>query len=235
MNIVVYTAIIGNIDRLWSALPGGHDAQHVAFVDAPKFEVGLWGEQPPRILGNTGGIGGQPTWEQRVVTAEWGNRRAARHYKALPHRYLPDADVWVWVDGNVRLREHPAAFVARYLHGDLAIPKHPDRDCAYVEAAFCARRGKDRAETLTRQAQAYRKAGLPERWGLAETRVVIRRNTPEIVALNEAWWAEIKRHSLRDQVSLPFVCWKSGVRWNVIPGRVNGDKHPHVWHTGRHK
>ena len=114
------------------------------------------------------------------------------------------------------MREHPAAFVARYLHGDLAIPKHPDRDCAYVEAAFCARRGKDRAETLTRQAQAYRKAGLPERWGLAETRVVIRRNTPEIVALNEAWWAEIKRHSLRDQVSLPFVCWKSGVRWNVI-------------------
>jgi hypothetical protein len=40
------------------------------------------------------------------------------------------------------------------------------------------------------------------------------------VALNEAWWEEMTRGSVRDQVSLPYVCWKAGLRWDVIPGKL---------------
>jgi len=225
MKVVVYTAIVGNIDRLWTVLPGSQtdDVQHIAFVDAPKFEVGLWGGKPPTILKDSGGIGGHPVWEQRIVTADWGTRRTARHYKALPHRYLPDADVWIWVDGNVRARRRPAQ-IARKYSGDLVTFKHWDRRCLYVEAAFCAKIHKDDPGVLRRQAARYRKAGMPTNWGLAATRVVIRRNTDAIRKLNEAWWAEMSAGSLRDQVSLPYVCWKQGIKWDVIPGKcVAGD------------
>jgi hypothetical protein len=219
MRIVVYTAILGGIDRLWAPMPGTEDVQHVAFVDAPKFEVGLWGSRPPGVLPNSGSIGSRPVWEQRIVDAPWGTRRTARHYKALPHRYLPDADVWIWVDGNVRPRVHPAEIVRRYLHGDLATYDHWDRRCLYVEAAFCAKIRKDSADVLTKQAARYRAAGMPRNWGLAATRAVIRRNTEAMRDLNEAWWGEIEHASLRDQVSLPFVCWQAGLRWDVIPGK----------------
>lgn len=232
MKLVVYTALVGNIDRLWSVLPGSHDVEHIAFVDKPKHEVGLWGGQPPYLLENTGNIGGLPIWRQEVVERKWGNRRTARHYKTLPHRYLPDADVWMWIDANVRLRTHPLAFVKRHLRGDFATLEHPDRQDVYEEASFCAKIGKDKRTRLTKQVTRYRREGMPVNWGLACTKVVIRRNTKAMRALGEAWWTEIERHSLRDQVSLPYVCWKAGLRWNVIPGICDTrNEHNQLWYV----
>lgn len=196
VKIVVYTALIGDCDGLLSR-PGG-DA--VAFVTHTH-------------AGATG-------WEQRVVPAEWGPRRTARHYKALPHRYMPDADVWIWIDGNVQMSVAPEEAAARWLKGDLATFNHWERDCLYDEAAFCAKIGKDAPQTLRAQTRRYEAAGMPRHWGLAATRVMIRRNMPEMAMLNEAWWAEIERGSVRDQVSLPYVCWKAGIRWDVLPGKL---------------
>ena len=218
-NVVVYTAIIGSIDRLWSVLPGSDNVRHVAFVDSPKKEVGLWGGKPPHIMKNTTTAKAVKTWEQIVIKPRWDARRTARHYKAVPHRYLPDADVWIWVDGNVRARKNPMVFVKRYPDSELVTYKHWDRKCLYVEASFCAKIRKDGKGILAAQAKKYRKVGMPANWGLAATRVVIRRNTQAIRDLNEAWWQEIKNHSLRDQVSLPFVCWKAGLKWDVLPGK----------------
>jgi len=220
MKVIVYTSLIGNIDPLWSVMPGSDDVQHVAFVDAPQREVGLWGGSPPAILPKTGGTTARTTWNQQIVKPEWDARRTARHYKTLPHRYLQDADVWIWVDGNVRLRMHPLVLIERYLKdNDLVAFKHPDRDCLYAEAAFCAMHGKDKRPILESQTARYQLEEMPQRWGLAETRVVIRRNTQRIRELGEAWWTEIEQGSLRDQVSFPYVCWKHGARWAILPGR----------------
>jgi len=218
MKVVVYTALIGDIDRLWSVLPGSDGIQHVAFVDTPKREVGLWGGKSPTIVSGTAGqITARPAWEQCVVEPEWGNRRTARHYKALPHRYLPYADVWIWMDANVRPRM-PAQALTRYMTAGLVTFNHWRRQCLYKEASECIRQRKDGRDVLEAQAARYRRAGMPRNWGLAATRIVIRRNTEPIQALNEAWWAEIERGSVRDQVSLPFVSWRAGMRWGALPG-----------------
>jgi len=221
VRIAVYTAIFGDIDRLWSVYPlASRGADHICFTDRPRREVGLWtDEDKPTIRKGTTGLAVIPTWEQQLVEPKQGLRRWARHYKAMPHRYI-DADVWIWVDGNVRLLADPREIVERYLgDADLAIFRHPDRDCLYVEAEFCAQKHKDDPKTLKRQAMRYLQEGMPHKWGLPETRCVIRRNTESIRALNEAWWAELERYSVRDQVSLPFVCWQAGVKWHEIPGR----------------
>ena len=214
-NVIVYTAIIGNIDKLWSVMPGSDNVRHIAFVDAIKKEVKL---PEDKSLNFT------PAWEQVVIKPVWDARRTARHYKAVPQRYMPDADVWIWVDGNVRARKDQMSIIKRYPESELVTYKHWDRKCLYVEAAFCAKIGKDSKEILSKQVARYRRAKMPNNWGLAATRVVIRRNTQAIRDLNEAWWQEIKNHSLRDQVSLPFVCWKAGIKWDILPGKcVAGD------------
>ena len=196
MKVIVYTAIVDNCD----GLPSRPKGESVAFVTHTHTKA--------------------RGWEQRIVAAEWGPRRTARYYKAMPHRYMPDADVWIWLDGNVQMSVSPEAAVARWLKGDLATFNHWDRNCLYDEAKFCAKVHKDVPFTLDEQVRRYKRAGMPKRWGLAATRVVIRRNTPEIRALNEAWWSEMERGSVRDQVSLPFVCWQAGLRWDVIPGKL---------------
>lgn len=235
MRILVYTAIMGTIDRLWSAYPLARgDCEHVAFLDRPAREVGLWHEKRlMRSAANTSAI--PPTWEQRIIEPERGLRRTARHYKACPHRYL-DADVFVWVDGNVRLLAAPEVIVEQHLgDADLAIFRHPDRGGLYEEAAFCAKIKKDDPKVLDRQVEHYRKAGMPRRWGLPETRCVIRRNTEQMRELGERWWHELDTYSVRDQVSLPFVCWQMGVKWREIPGRCwPGNEHKHFYYV-KHK
>jgi hypothetical protein len=219
MNIVVYTALFGNIDPLWAAYPD-KSARYVAFTDTRRVEAPL-PAQPATAA----------RWEQRLVKAEFGARRTARYYKTNAHLFFPEADVTIWLDANVRLRLPASQAVARWLHHDLATCDHPQRHCLYAEAAECAALHKGDPAVLQGQAAAYRAWGMPEQWGLAETRVVVRRQTPAQAELNAAWWTHITRYSERDQVSLPFVCWQHGVTWDVIPGRVWSDKHPFFWHT----
>lgn len=232
MKIVVYTAIFGGIDQLWSICPTTRGkATYVCFSNVSRKEMGLWSgkrlstKKPPNSL----------MWKVRRVKQQWSPRRTARHYKCLPHRYLPDADVWIWVDCNVRLVLPPEKAVGQWLHSDLATFKHPDRNCLYIEAAFCAKRKDDKPTVLKAQVERYRKAGMPTRWGLAETGLVIRRNTSAICELNEAWWSEIKRGSIRDQVSFPFICWKKNIRWTTIPGNCGMMRCEGPFYFIRHK
>lgn len=239
MNIVTYTAIFGNIDRLWSVYPLARgQSDRVVFTDNGDLrEVGLWSDdERTAIRKGTSGMSTPRAWEPMRAEAAYGPRRTARHYKALPHHYMPDADVWIWVDGNVRLLAPPKVIVDKYLgDADLAIFKHPDRDCLYNEAAFCAKVHKGSPGILGKQTRLYEVEGMPRKWGLPETRVVIRRNTERIRELNDLWWHEIQEHSVRDQVSLPFVCWKLGLRWREIPGRCwVRNEHPH-FHYEKHK
>lgn len=238
MRVAVYTAIFGNIDRLWSVYPlAAGKADWVCFTDQNLREVGLWtDDNPPSLRKNTREMGVPPVWQVREAKATYGDRRTARHYKALPHYYLPDYDFWIWVDGNVRPLLPPERLVERYLgHSDLAIFKHPDRNCLYTEADFCAQRGKDRPKTLSRQTERYRAEGMPPGWGLPETRCVIRRNCRSIVDLNVCWWQQMERYSYRDQVSLPYCCWKAGFKWREIPGRCwERNTHEHFYFVKHH-
>lgn len=182
-------------------------------------------------------------WQVRTMTRKdgWSFRKMARWCKIMAHEHLPNADVTIWVDGNVRLMMPPTQAIRRWLgDADLAIFNHYDRRCLYQEALFCRKKGKGRAKRLAAQMQAYRRAGMPQNWGLAETKCVIRRNTPAMRQFNKLWWSEIDHHSVRDQVSLPFVCWKLGIKWKVIPGRAGlrsypGKKNPAFWYTKHRK
>ncbi len=219
MRVVVYTALFGDIDHLWSVLPvATGDCRHVCFTDRPRRQVGLW--RGKEVVRGTGNKTAPPIWETRIVETDWNPRRSARHYKALPHRYLSDADVWIWVDANVRLVIRPQDAVKKWLRGNLATFRHPDRVCLYDEAEFCRRKGKAPNKAVNRQIKAYQNAGMPRRWGLPETRCVIRRNTERVHKLNDMWWEHMEQFSARDQISLPFACWKLGLKWDVIPGRV---------------
>lgn len=230
MKIVVYTALFGDKDLLWPVLPVARgDAKYICFSDKPRREVGLWthvgNRKWPHILGGTGKCcpTTPPSWEVRVVDVlqKEGNRRAARRYKALPHKYL-DADVSIWVDANVRLLLPPEVMIDKWLRlSNIATCVHPDRKGAYEEIRACIKMRKDNKAVLLNQEERYRAEGLPIRSGLASTRCVIRRHVPQMKDLNEAWWYEVETYSVRDQISFPFVCWKQGIHWGVIPGFVD--------------
>jgi len=211
--IVVYTACFGDYDKIQPVVIES-DADFVAVTDSDA-QIDGW-----QVVKHAG----LPMSDPRLL---------ARMYKAMPHMMFPDADVWIWHDANVQLLVSPELLVAEWLgYADLATPKHQDRDCAYGEGRRCIEKRKGAREKLEAQMNGYREVGYPEHNGLAETRVIIRRNTEDIVRFNEIWWGEISTKSIRDQVSFNFAAWVSRVEWKPINAWV--PEHP-WFHFERHR
>jgi len=155
----------------------------------------------------------------------------AKAPKILSHLFV-DADISIWIDGCIQQTISPEELVDLYLpdDADMALFKHPERDCIYEEApAALGRCTSDREETgaaMMEQLWAYQAEGYPQHAGLAECNFIIRRHNVRVKAFNEAWWAQICRYSRRDQLSFPYVLRKfPDLLVSFMSGNIR--RHPH--------
>lgn len=195
-NISVITAITGDKDDL---LPQEEykGTEYIAFTDTNQQD---------------------PLWETRKACDKFKEPvMNAKIHKVLSHKYT-DKEFIVWMDGNCSLKQDPKELVKLLGDKNYAFFKHPGRDCVYAEADTCVELRKGKIEELAEQVKTYAKKEYPPNAGLCELTCFIRRNNPETNALFEAWWAEICRHSNRDQISFPTVFTKKD--WAVIPGSI---------------
>jgi hypothetical protein len=211
LPLYVYTAITGRFDNQLRPPenftdPQGRPIKFVCFSDC------IFSAPDPWILL-------PPVWEHEQP------RRTARYHKVMPHEVLPDASFWLWMDGNQQLVTNPWGLVDDILKGErsgakLATYKHPDRCCVYEELEACIRMKKDDPKLMRAQVTRYRQEGYPKENGLAETTVMLRRNTKAVCKFNERWWKEIVQGSLRDQLSFDYTVWTlGGDNYNYIPGQ----------------
>lgn len=151
-------------------------------------------------------------WRVNRVAKPKDPRLEARRIKTLALDFI-QADTILWVDGRVAVRNQPIRplLEAALTDAEIAAYPHPWRDCAYDEAQECARLHRAPAPALAQQVEAYRTAGLPAHWGLRNTMVLARRNTPAMRQLGRHWWQEVQTRTIRDQVSLPFLLWRDGI------------------------
>ena len=146
-------------------------------------------------------------------------RRNSRIPKILIHKFS-DADITIWMDGNMKLLVSPEVLVEKYLQDyDMAIFAHGMRDCIYDEAMTCAKLRLDDPEIIIEQAKYYEDNEYGKHKGLCEGGFIIRRNNARTKAFNEAWWADYCRFSRRDQLSLMPAMVSSRVRVNIINER----------------
>ena len=141
------------------------------------------------------------------------------------------SDVSVWIDASYEIVSPDfAEMVLDTLSTtDLALFRHPHRDCIYEEAKVSKDIPKYADEPIQEQADHYQAAGHPEHWGLWECGFIARRHTEQIRDLSEDWWNEINRWSIQDQLSFPVVCRRAGVRPTEFEG-TRWDNPWLVWH-----
>ncbi len=84
----------------------------------------------------------------------------------------------------------------------------------------------DDVETIIEQVKRYEDAGFAKNKGLYECGVIIRRHTKKVIELNNFWWAEYCRGSIRDQISFPYAVDSVGIRvngleinWRIAPNQ----------------
>ena len=226
MKKVIYTAIFGGYDQLPDPQykPEGWD--FICFTDSD-------------IQSNV--------WDIKKVPAIYEDpTRNARKYKVLPHRWFPDYDYSLWIDGNILVRENVNKLIDDYLSNtNIAVHDHNQnkldpRDCVYKEANvifyFGQKNGnyKDDPIVINRQMEKYLKENYPAKNSLAVTMQLLRKhNNLKCINAMEQWWEEIKYGSKRDQLSFNYSMWNTNTPFIYFKGDSRNNKY--FLHTGKHK
>jgi len=209
-RVAVFQAIVGNYDQL--RVPEVLDSafDYFVFADRPQPSYGVF-ETRPMPYGN-----GDAT-------------RVARYVKTHPHILLTDHDIAVWVDANIMVRHDLAPYIERLLASDSPVGglRHSDRDCVYDEAEACIKARKDDPARIKAQIERYEKEGMPRKYGMIETGLVIwNLRHPAAEKILDAWWQEIETGSRRDQLSLGYVMWRHQEKWLLLDPEMTLRFHP---------
>jgi len=211
MKIAVVTASVGADLPVESANPFEGVDYH-AFVD---FTSGL--ERPTESMWKFHPV---PQW---TTDRTYTNRRHAKIFKVLPHLFLPGYDYYIWIDSTHMVAMDPKQIIEMYLKdADIALFKHPERNCVYREADIILATKFDKGYNVQSQMNFYKSCGYAEEVGLYELPCRIQRNTPQIQALMLTWWELICKYSSRDQLSLPFALTAHRITPAIMPGNANG-------------
>jgi hypothetical protein len=139
----------------------------------------------------------------------------------MSHHLFPEAAATLWIDGSLQILVNPWELADTFLQSaPLAVFRHAERNCLYQEHLACLKCAKDDPLAMERQISAYRAEEYPENNGLFETGAVLRSQNPVISELNEMWWGQIEKGSLRDQLSINYVVWKMGLPAMTLDGSV---------------
>ncbi|MGH8090445.1 MAG: glycosyltransferase domain-containing protein [Rudaea sp.] len=182
-RIVVYTAIVGDYDALKIPTVVDTDCSYVCFTDQD--------------------ISWQDVWVARELPWQHSDPvRRSRYVKHHPHDLFPEHEWSVWIDASLRLQCFPHELVPADEKCNMATWRHPLRDCAYAEARECIAGKRDETAIIESQMSRYRLAGYPERAGLTETSVMVRRHhASALIRFAQSWWRELAGASRRDQIS----------------------------------
>ena len=225
-KIAIYTSIFGGYDNLSSITYKPDNCEFICFTDSD-------------IQSNDWNI-------VRVPTLYTDYNRNAKRYKILPHRYLPEYDASIYIDGNFGIQENVNILIENYLTDCNAAffdhnrqEEYDRRNCLYTEANFILNAGdinlqrnpargnlnyKDDPKIIQHQMTRYKNDGYPDNNGLIVGGIILRNhNNIDCINVMEEWWNEIKYYSKRDQLSFNYVAWKQNFKFNYIPGQTRNN------------
>jgi hypothetical protein len=205
MKIIIYTCITARYDWLLPPLFQSKEIEYICFTDTPNISAHGWSVRPiadsikhlpPNLIN--------------------------RHYKFFPHFYLPESEWSIYIDGNLRLFKDLGAFVEDMEDQDIymACPRHPQRNNIFDEAEACLQLGKfsSNEETIIQdQLEFYRSEGMPPDLALSANYILVRKHSePLLQKAMVLWWDQLQAYTKRDQISLPYAAWKTGLSLTML-------------------
>lgn len=199
MTLVVYTTVFGQTKPLHEPAAAS-DARFICFTDQPITS---------------------DRWEIVRVPPTSTPSRECRRLKQLSHIVFPSAHFTLWTDSNFSLKVDPVELLQRYPY-PVTTFRHPHRKRIRDEAGVIISHGKGKAATISAQLAAYQAEGFdteenPQRM-ISAGGFVLRRHTEAVKRFNEVWFHEVQTRSLRDQMSIDYAAWKTGLRIHYFPG-----------------
>lgn len=130
----------------------------------------------------------------------------------------PTEGLWsLYLDGSFSVRKPVTQLVEGWLaQHEMALFKHPWRDCAYDEIDECVKRGKLDPRLADKARAHLSLAGHPRHWGLWACGIIARRTQSVIQGPLAATWLPLVQECPRDQIWLPLVIRTLGIRHRIL-------------------
>src|SRR5262245_18725940 len=162
-------------------------------------------------------------WNMRVISRGLLDPpRASKRIKHLPHRFLSNYGLSLYLDNTVRLQRSPAEIFTKIDKAPIVCFRHPWRNCVYDEAEEILANKMDDARRIEDQMSFYRRVGYPARNGLTAGTVRLRRHMDErLIAASEMCFEQLLRFSMRDQLSFDVAAWLNGLTIDYFAGDLS--------------
>lgn len=210
-TICVYTNVAGSYEsRLYAPRRQREGMRFICFSDHPKLSPNGWEIRKPA----------HPPEIQRPDLVN-------RYHKFFAHDLFPEAEYSVYVDANLQITGDLGSLVRQLRSSGalLGAARHPERDSYGDEIEVCLRnrkfKGDDALRALAQKAH-YDAAGLPRRL-LAAGLLVRQHGSSQLARAMELWWDQVRTYTARDQISLPYVLWKTGLPHTVYDFNILRD------------
>lgn len=198
---LLYTVIFGGYDKLKEIPPQARDPRfdYICLTDDSSLK--------------------SDTYKIHVIDANDSPLRLARRYKILQHDTFSDYQATVYIDGKIGLEKSLFPLLDGLKDWDLIGFAHYKRSCLYQEAAVLLHPYKQ-LETIANIVpliSRFRTQGFPKMFGLLDSSILVRKNTRALRLVMGEWHRLVQQYSRRDQLSLMYELWKSGIPFGTIP------------------
>lgn len=190
---IIYTSVFGGFDQLHEVQNPNKDIEYICFTDSKDLVSRTW----------------------KIIECELGSndfRKCAKIFKVFPHEFFPNAQSSLWVDGNYIIKKNHSCFLEKYLNNSsIKFFRHSARECIFDEGDYLIENKPEFDSSIIKtQLLNYLNQGMPRKNGLINGAIILRNNhNEEVKKLMRDWWDEIDNHSIRDQLSFNYICWKN--------------------------
>tara|TARA_A100001011_G_C14115425_1_gene758866 strand:+ start:125 stop:910 length:786 start_codon:yes stop_codon:yes gene_type:complete len=190
---IIYTSVFGNFDQLHEIQNPDKHIDYICFTDSKDLISKTW----------------------KIIECELGSndfRKCAKIFKVFPHEFFPNAESSLWVDGNYLIKKNHVSFIEKYTNNlSIKFFRHSARECIFDEGDYLIKNKPEFDPSIIRdQLLNYLNQGMPKKVGLINGAIILRNNqNEEVRKLMWDWWIEIDNHSIRDQLSFNYICWKN--------------------------
>ena len=205
MKKAIYTAIFGNYDRLKHPSYVNPDYNYILFTDRETYIA--------QKLGHNESI-----WSFEIienVEEKGGAYHVSKDIKLNPHKYLHGYDMSIYIDGSIEQIGDIERFL-EYFDDCYLMCKHPQRTCLYDESEVLIKQKVGNLHRLDIQRKRYREEGYPPNNGLLMGGIIARMHNEDAIKINNLWWEEVQKGTMRDQISIPYVSWKLGIPIDTV-------------------
>jgi glycosyltransferase involved in cell wall biosynthesis len=198
MNLIqnkncIFTALIGNYDRLTESTVGKQDNwDYICFTDNKDLTSDFW-----KII-----------YVENIGETIIDNYKLARHFKTNYHKYLNSYDNLIWKDARIIINSDLNKYLEKLGDDDIIFMRHPHAHNINDEmnrVIDCL----EKKEIIDKIKDHYKEEGYNYDNGLIASGIMLFKNNEKIKKFFIDWWDEIKNYSHRDQLSANFALWKN--------------------------